>query len=122
MCSDLPPILSKGALHQLSLNVIQAIQQGQHELVASEVLRAEIEEGAPTEVLTLYEEVAVFAVEEVATTERVTLLADAYVAAREIGARRYQDALHVAFATIAECDALLSWDTEHIVTDWRIER
>jgi predicted nucleic acid-binding protein len=114
--------VTKGSLHRVSLDVLQMVRDRQHELIVSDVLRAEITEGAPEAVRTLFAEVRALAIEEVVTTERATRLADAYITAQAIGASHYNDALHIAFATIAQCGALLSWDVTHIVTDWRVER
>jgi predicted nucleic acid-binding protein len=72
--------------------------------------------------LDTFEEMAALAVEAAQNTESVAALADAYIAVRTIGAGQFNDALHIALATVARCDALLSWDVQHIVTDWRIER
>lgn len=113
---------TKETLQQVSLDVLQTIREGQHEVVVSDVLAEEIEEGSPEEVQALYQEIAELATEEVGTTQHIARLADAYITARAIGAGRREDALHIALATVGRCDALLSWDTKHIVTDWRIER
>jgi predicted nucleic acid-binding protein len=44
----------------------------------------------------------------------VAHLADAYVAAKVIPAKKYEDALHVALCTIHELDVLVSWNFHHL--------
>jgi len=45
----------------------------------------------------------------------IALLAEAYIAAGVVGAKWYEDCLHVAFATVARADAIVSWNFKHIV-------
>ena len=47
-------------------------------------------------------------------------LASAYVADGAIGGRMRADALHIAIATIARVDVLVSWNFKHIVNLTRI--
>jgi hypothetical protein len=42
-------------------------------------------------------------------------LADAYVTSRVVPVRSSDDARHVAIATVAALDALISWNFKHIV-------
>ncbi|HEX8683672.1 MAG TPA: hypothetical protein VF707_15235 [Ardenticatenaceae bacterium] len=49
------------------------------------------------------------------TTSDVETLARAYVTAR-----KWSDALHIAHATLAACNVLLSWDGQHLVKNVRI--
>jgi len=53
--------------------------------------------------------------EEVATTDETLALRDAYVEAGIVGLSRLDDAGHVASATVAKADAIVSWNFKHIV-------
>ena len=46
--------------------------------------------------------------------EEVADLADAYVAARVIPRKKYEDALHIALCTVREMDVLVSWNYQHL--------
>ncbi len=54
-------------------------------------------------------------VEKVEITEEVLQLRDAYLAAKIVGPRGADDAAHVAAATVARADAIVSWNFQHIV-------
>lgn len=54
-------------------------------------------------------------VEVVGVTERATELQRAYLDAGVVGPMRFADALHVAVATVSECQAIVSWNFKHIV-------
>lgn len=47
--------------------------------------------------------------------ERVLALRDAYVSAGIVGAKWADDAAHVAAASVAEADLIVSWNFRHIV-------
>jgi len=53
--------------------------------------------------------------ERVDLTDDVYDLQEAYLAAGVLGPRRGNDALHVAAATVARADAIVSWNFRHIV-------
>jgi hypothetical protein len=64
----------------------------------------------------LLEKIRQYRLKEVPVEPRdeVTSLADAYVAAGVIPARKYEDALHVALCTVHDIDVLVSWNFEHL--------
>ncbi len=55
------------------------------------------------------------AVQKVEITDEVLALRDAYLAAKILGSRWADDAAHVAAATVARADAIVSWNFQHIV-------
>jgi len=61
-------------------------------------------------------------VQRVPITDEVRLLADAYVAAGAVAEASMDDALHVAAATVAHADVIVSWNFRHIVNYHRIRR
>ena len=70
---------------------------------------------APEPVRALYEGISGEHREQIPLREEIALLADAYIAAGVVGAKWYEDCLHVAFATVARADAIVSWNFKHIV-------
>ena len=54
--------------------------------------------------------------------DEVTALAEAYIAAGVLGRASELDARHVATATVARADVLLSWNFKHIVNYDRIRK
>ena len=54
------------------------------------------------------------------TTAEATVLAEAYLAARVVPAGSRVDALHVALASVARADAVVSWNFKHLVQLQRI--
>ncbi len=60
------------------------------------------------------------AVETVALSDEIERLRDAYVRAGVVGPSELLDAEHVASATVATADIILSWNFKHIVRFERI--
>jgi hypothetical protein len=58
--------------------------------------------------------------EAVETTAEAAALAEAYLAAKVVPAASRVDALHVALASVAAADALVSWNFKHLVQLRRI--
>ena len=61
-------------------------------------------------------------VEEVVVDDEVRALADAYVRAGILTVNRRYDALHVAAASVAGADLIVSWNFEHMVNYNRIRK
>jgi hypothetical protein len=59
-------------------------------------------------------------IETLALSAEAEELAAAYVEDGAIGARMRADALHIALATVARVDVLVSWNFKHIVNLKRI--
>jgi hypothetical protein len=83
-------------------------------LLISDVLAAELS-AAPEDIRHVLGSLPPAAVEPVFLDRRSEDLRDAYLAAKVVGPRRRLDAAHVAIATVASADVLLSWDRRHIV-------
>ena len=93
--------------------LFDAIRAEKFQLVTSEVVREEITE-APETVCNLFQEMVGNA-EIVSITAEVLRLRDAYHAAGILSTQWLEDALHVALASCAGCDMLVSWNFKHIV-------
>jgi hypothetical protein len=97
-----------------SRRLIAAARAGRIVLLISDVVLRELA-SAPIEVVSVLRSVPASAVEEVALTEDVFALRDAYMRAGILGPRWLDDATHVAAATVARADAIASWNFKHIV-------
>jgi predicted nucleic acid-binding protein len=95
-----------------------AVREGAFVVLVSEALVVEIS-SAPAIVQ------ATFAahrarMEAVETTTEAAALAEAYLAARVVPTASRVDALHVALASVARADAVVSWNFKHLVQLRRI--
>jgi predicted nucleic acid-binding protein len=91
-----------------------AVAAGQVRVLVSEVTLTELA-GAPAEVRAVLDDLPDEAVEELPLTPEMVALRDAYVDARIVGERWLDDAAHVAAATVARADALVSWNFRHLL-------
>src|SRR5439155_25807566 len=72
-------------------------------------------EDAPQRVRDVLISLPTTSLEKVEITEEVLALRDAYLAAEILGPRWADDAAHVAAATVARAEAIVSWNFQHIV-------
>ena len=82
--------------------------------VVSSVVAAEIED-APKAVQEAYAELLSLNAEVLLVTEEALDLADAYLERGVLTPKFYDDATHIALATLAGVDLLVSWNFRHIV-------
>jgi hypothetical protein len=80
----------------------------------SQVTAAEINE-APKIVQIIYAELVALKAEVVMVSESALELADEYQSRGILTPNFYNDGLHIAIATVAEADVLVSWNFKHIV-------
>jgi predicted nucleic acid-binding protein len=97
-----------------SKGLMQDFRDGTYQPVVSEVVATEIE-GAPTIVQETYAELLALNPEFVEVTGEALALADAYQQRGILPAKSSADALHIALATVAEVDVLVSWNFRHVV-------
>ena len=82
--------------------------------ILSDVVAAEVQD-APEAVRQEYEKLLGVEHEFVLVTEEVISLADAYQRREILTPKFYDDGLHIALASVAEADLLVSWNFRHIV-------
>jgi predicted nucleic acid-binding protein len=97
-----------------SIALFEAARNGELTLLVSDIIVAELE-SAPQEVRQLLPGLPPEAVEHVAVTRETEALRDAYISAGIVGRKQMSDAGHVAAATVARADAIVSWNFRHIV-------
>lgn len=87
--------------------------------VVSDLTRQELEL-APTEVKKALESLPESSSEDVFLTEESRILAEQYIANDVVSIKHVIDAQHIALATVAKVDLLVSWNFQHIVNMARI--
>jgi len=99
---------------QWSTKLIDDVRAGRFVPVLSDVTAAEVRD-APAVVQAVHEELLGNAGDLLPVTAEALELAAAYETRGVLGARFRNDMLHIALATIAEVDVLVSWNFRHIV-------
>ena len=97
-----------------SNGLLQDFRNGTFKPLLSEVIAAEIGE-APQPVQVVYAELATLNAEVINVEEAALELADVYQKRNILTPNFYVDGLHIAIATVAEADLLVSWNFKHIV-------
>lgn len=87
--------------------------------VISDIVIDEILE-APDEVKEKLRQIPVQFIEQIKKEDEADYLASKYIEMKAISKNSYNDALHIAIATINNCDLLVSWNFKHIVNYQRI--
>ena len=97
-----------------SNGLIDDFRNGRYQAVLSDVTAAEAE-SAPKPVHQLHTELISIGSEVLSITEEALNLVGAYQKHDILGDRFKNDMLHIAVATIANVDVLVSWNFRHIV-------
>jgi predicted nucleic acid-binding protein len=106
---------------QPSRNFFDAVVQGRYIVLISAITLDEIQ-GAPDRVRQLMDDLPSGSIEEIALGQEIRKLAEEYLAAGALGPNLENDALHVAAASVAKADAIVSWNFKHIVNFDRIRK
>ena len=97
-----------------SKRVIEYAREGRIIVLMSEIVIQEILK-APLRVQEVLTSLPSVTLERIELTPEIISLRDAYLAAKIVPPRWTDDATHVAAATIARADAIVSWNFSHIV-------
>ena len=95
------------------------VREGEYLVLVSEETSRELAK-APVAVRTVLEELPPESMEKVSIDDEVKALAQEYVRAGVLEHSSMSDALHVAAASVADADLILSWNFTHIVNFSRI--
>ena len=98
-----------------------AVNRGEIRVVLSDVLVNELKQ-SPDIVREFYRQIPEFQIERIALTLMADMLAERYVKAGVLTLNHLTDCRHIALASLASVDVLVSWNTKHIVNDKRIRR
>ena len=97
-----------------TLRLFDRLAEGAAQAVISDLVLAELVD-APASVRDLAVAPSAIHWELIRESEEALELAEEYLGAGVVGARFRDDCRHVALATLADADALLSWNFRHIV-------
>jgi len=104
---------------EITKRFFEQVGRGAFVVLLSRLTTDELEE-APAQVSGVIRGLSPGQVELVALNEEVKNLAEEYVKAGVLGESSLDDATHVAAATVAGADLILSWNFRHIVNFQRI--
>ena len=96
-----------------------AVEQGEIIVIVSGVLEDELA-NAPERARDFYVSLSKSNIERVISTDESDDLAEQYIAEGVVGASSLADCKHIALATLANADVLVSWNFKHIVNVDRI--
>jgi len=99
----------------------ERVRNGQYVLLVSPTTTGELEE-APPAVRAVMDTLPPDCIEYVPVGTEVDILANAYIEAGALGRAHRADASHVAAATVAGADLILSWNFKHIVRYDRVQK
>lgn len=102
-----------------SLKLIEAAIEGRITALISDTLVAEVVD-APESVRVILKRVIDAGCERLALSIESQELRDAYISAGIVTATYGDDALHVAHASIARADVIVSWNFKHLVNPMRV--
>jgi hypothetical protein len=102
-----------------SLRLVQEFMAGRKIAVISDLTRSELDQ-APEAVKEVLSDLSRSQWEAISLNEEAKELANAYVREGVVGLDCLADALHIAVATLARVDVLVSWNFKHIVNLRRI--
>jgi len=102
-----------------SLKLFKQVSTGKYKVVISDVIEEELRV-APAHVREVLKDLPRRQLEVVKLTDGSKALAQAYVKERIVTAKWKADTEHIAVATIAQVDLLVSWNFKHIVNFDRI--
>ena len=104
-----------------SLLFFQAVHEGNYQVLISSAVLDELK-GAPKSVQDILTSLPERWLELLVEDARAKALANAYLQAGILTKKSHVDALHVATATIARADVIVSWNFKHIVNFDRIRK
>jgi len=90
------------------------VQKSEIVVIVSDLLTTELE-GAPKHVRDFFDGLPKSQVERVFATEESNRLAAQYISENVVGESSLDDCRHIAMATLAHADVLVSWNFKHIV-------
>ena len=97
-----------------SSHFIEMVRKGKCVLLLSEIVVAELDK-SPAAVQNILLSLPKESLEKVELTDEILELRNEYMKAKILGTKWIDDATHVAAATVARADAIVSWNFKHIV-------
>lgn len=97
-----------------SQQLIEAVKNKKVMMLLSELVISELA-NAPPDVRAILTSLPAEVIENVPLSEEIIALRDAYITTGVVTTKSINDAAHVAAATVARADAIVSWNFKHIV-------
>jgi hypothetical protein len=104
-----------------SIGLVTDFRSGRFIPVLSDLLALEVGR-APERVQEVYSELAALPAEQIGISDAALDLLSAYEARSVLGPKYRADMLHIALASVADVDVLVSWNFKHIVHFDKIRR
>lgn len=104
-----------------SCRFFDRVAHGEFTVLISQLSLDELQP-APPAVKRVLEAIPSEHIERVNINEEAEMLAEAYIAAGVLSKKGRADALHIALATVARANLVLSWNFKHIVNFQRIQQ
>jgi len=104
-----------------SKGLLRDFQEGRTKLLLSWVVEAEIAD-APEEVKEIYRKFERCEHEFIPPSAEVIELANEYLRHKVLSATSMEDAQHIAIATVARADVLVSWNYKHVVNFTKVRQ
>lgn len=102
-----------------SLALLEEMKAGRHHLMLSDLMLKELED-ARESIRNRVNEIPQSHIIGVGITDEAITLAETYISEGALTNKSYNDALHIALATLNVADVLSSWNFKHIVNLNRI--
>ena len=102
-----------------TIPLFKAVENGQVIIIVSDLLEAELLR-APQYVKDFLATLPAKQIENIRLTQDAAQLANEYILAKVVGQTSRADCQHIAMATLARADILVSWNFKHIVNLDRI--
>jgi predicted nucleic acid-binding protein len=102
-----------------SNNFFDHVRLGEYKVLLSDETQRELA-NSPDVVQDVWQNLPPGSVELISIDDEARFLANEYITAKVLGEASIGDALHVAVATVAGADLILSWNFKHIVNFSRI--
>lgn len=102
-----------------SVALFEEFKTGDRNIIVSDLVLAELKK-APSNVHAVLNEVPLQYRQDLQTTDEAIKLAETYLKEGALTNKSYDDALHIAIATVNKVDVLASWNFKHIVNLKRI--
>jgi len=99
----------------------ERVKAGRFRVLVSQMTADELAD-APPAVQQILRELPASSIERITAGQEALELATAYVSADALTSAQRADAIHVASATVARADLILSWNFKHIVNFDRIHK
>jgi len=93
----------------------EEVKKGKYDIYISDAVTTELDECPEPKKSILLAFLSQIKFEQINFNEQIIELAKRYVEEGIISSKFFDDAIHIAAATVYECDILVSWNFKHIV-------